>query len=96
MGADTTMSKAGRASAGKLAMRWTVRVIKLLALVFVLAHAYALAMKWAPVPGSILMMQRTLAGEDFRRAIVPLEDISPKLVTALIAWCVRAYAWVNI
>ena len=37
MGADTTMSKAGRASAGKLAMRWTVRVIKLLALVFVLA-----------------------------------------------------------
>ena len=85
MGADTTMSKAGRASAGKLAMRWTVRVIKLLALVFVLAHAYALAMKWAPVPGSILMMQRTLAGEDFRRAIVPLEDISPKLVTALIA-----------
>ena len=79
------MSKAGRASAGKLAMRWTVRVIKLLALVFVLAHAYALAMKWAPVPGSILMMQRTLAGEDFRRAIVPLEDISPKLVTALIA-----------
>ncbi|WP_084395790.1 monofunctional biosynthetic peptidoglycan transglycosylase [Henriciella aquimarina] len=66
-------------------LRWAVRIVKLLALVFVVAHIYALALKWVPVPGSILMTQRTLAGEDFRRSIVPLEDISPNLVTAVIA-----------
>ena len=85
MGADTTLERQERPSAGRIALRWLVRIFKLLALVFVLVHVYALALKWVPVPGSILMMQRTLGGEDFRRAIVPLERISPHLVTAVIA-----------
>ena len=85
MGAEGTLEQAETRRRGHPVLRWMLRIVKLLALVFVLVHVYALALKWAPVPGSILMMQRTLGGEDFRRAIVPLENISPHLVTAVIA-----------
>lgn len=64
---------------------WLGRILKILLALFVLVHVYALALKWVPVPGTILMMQRTLGGEDFRRVIVPLEEISPNLVHAVIA-----------
>ncbi|WP_139792404.1 monofunctional biosynthetic peptidoglycan transglycosylase [Henriciella litoralis] len=60
-------------------------VVKVLAAVFVLANVYALALKWVPVPGTILMAQRAIEGEHVRRVIVPLEEISPHLVTAVIA-----------
>ncbi|WP_300394689.1 monofunctional biosynthetic peptidoglycan transglycosylase [Henriciella sp.] len=85
MGADTTLERQEKPSARSLVLRWAVRLTKLLALLFVLAHLYAIALKWVPVPGSILMMERTLGGEDFRRAVVPLDRISPHLVTAVIA-----------
>ncbi|WP_300380510.1 monofunctional biosynthetic peptidoglycan transglycosylase [Henriciella sp.] len=62
-----------------------MRILKGLIAILILMHVYALALKWVPVPGSILMMQRTIEGEHFRRAIVPLEEISPNLVTAVIA-----------
>lgn len=85
MGADTTLERETKPSAGRIALRWIGRIIKLLAVFFVLVHVYALALKWVPVPGSLTMMQRTLGGEDFRRAIEPLDNISPHLVTAVIA-----------
>ncbi len=64
---------------------WLVRALKLLLALFVLVHLYALSLKWMPVPATILMAQRTLEGEDFRRVIVPLEEMSPNLVLAVIA-----------
>jgi monofunctional biosynthetic peptidoglycan transglycosylase len=65
--------------------RGLILVFKVLLVLFVLVHLYALSLRWVPVPGTILMIQRTLSGEDFRRVIVPLEEISPHLVTAVIA-----------
>lgn len=48
-------------------------------------HLYAVVLKWAPVPGTILMIDRGFAGEDVRRDGQRLEKISPHLVRAVIA-----------
>lgn len=48
-------------------------------------HLYALALIALPVPGTILMVQRAAEGETVRRDAVPLSQISPHLVTAVIA-----------
>lgn len=53
--------------------------------VFIGFHLYALALKIIPVPGTILMVQRAIAGEDIKRNWTKLEDISPYLVSAVIA-----------
>ena len=81
MAKDTGMSQSSRGPV----LRWTLRILKILAALFVLVHLYTLALKWAPVPGTILMGQRIVEGENFRRVIVPLEEISPNLVYAVIA-----------
>lgn len=52
---------------------------------FLLFHLYALILRFAPVPGTILMSQRAMQGEDVRRDWVPLDRISPRLVYAVIA-----------
>ncbi|WP_370372311.1 monofunctional biosynthetic peptidoglycan transglycosylase, partial [Henriciella pelagia] len=69
----------------RFVLRWVWRLIKIALLIFVLAHVYAISLKWVPVPGSITMMERTLGGHEFRRIIMPLDRISPHLVTAVIA-----------
>ena len=69
------------------ALKWTARI---LAGLFVAFHLYALALIWLPVPGTILMMQRALQGHDVRRDAVPLSDISPHLVRAVIAHRARS------
>ena len=42
---------------------WLGRLVKLLAGLFVAFHAYALLLKFVPVPGTILMAQRAIGGE---------------------------------
>ncbi len=79
------MAKAGASDEKKRGRSW----IKL-GLLFVFGfvggvHLYAVALKWAPVPGTVLMVQRGVAGEDVRRAGRGLDDISPHLVRAVIA-----------
>lgn len=69
----------------RFVLRWVWRLIKIALLIFVLAHVYAISLKWVPVPGSITMMERTLGGHEFRRIIMPIDRISPHLVTAVIA-----------
>ncbi|MEH6488492.1 monofunctional biosynthetic peptidoglycan transglycosylase [Hyphomonas oceanitis] len=64
---------------------WLGRLVKLIAGLFVAFHVYALLLKFVPVPGTILMAQRAIGGESLRRDITPLEDISPYLVSAVIA-----------
>ena len=63
-------------------LTWAVRI---LAGLFVAFHLYALALIWLPIPGTVLMMQRAVEGEDVRRNAVPLAEISPHLVRAVIA-----------
>lgn len=51
---------------------------------FLAIHVYALALKIVPVPGTVLMMQRAIGGEEIQRKWTPLEDISPYIVDAVI------------
>ena len=64
---------------------WIGRVFWGLVTVFVGIHIYALALKFIPVPGTILMAQRAMGGEDIKRNWTRLEDFSPFLVSAVIA-----------
>ncbi|MFN4183811.1 MAG: monofunctional biosynthetic peptidoglycan transglycosylase [Hyphomonas sp.] len=52
---------------------------------FILFHLYALILRFAPIPGTILMTQRAMQGEDVQRDWVSLDNISPRLVYAVIA-----------
>ncbi|MEZ5946517.1 MAG: monofunctional biosynthetic peptidoglycan transglycosylase [Hyphomonas sp.] len=52
---------------------------------FVGVHLYALGLKVMPVPGTVLMVQRSFEDENLRRQMVSIEDISPHLVRAVIA-----------
>lgn len=52
--------------------------------IFLGFHVYAFALKFVPVPGTVLMMQRAMGGEDIRRKWTPLEDMSPFIVDAVI------------
>jgi monofunctional biosynthetic peptidoglycan transglycosylase len=71
--------------AAPLWRRILVRIIQAGIAVFLLFHVYALLLKLMPAPGTILMTQRGLAGEDVRRDWVGLDKISPNLVFAVIA-----------
>lgn len=53
--------------------------------VFVLFHLYALILRFAPNPGTLLMTQRAMQGQDVERDWVSLDKISPRLVYAVIA-----------
>ncbi|MEQ9437151.1 monofunctional biosynthetic peptidoglycan transglycosylase [Hyphomonas sp.] len=64
---------------------WLGRLVKLIAGLFVAVHLYAAALIFLPVPGTILMVQRAAGGETIRRNLTPLEDMSPHLVSAVIA-----------
>jgi monofunctional biosynthetic peptidoglycan transglycosylase len=46
-------------------------------------HLYAIALRVLPVPGTVLMVQRALAGETIRKDWTPLKDISPHLPRAI-------------
>ena len=63
-------------------LTWAVR---LLAGLFVAFHIYALTLIWLPIPGTVLMMQRAAEGKTVRRDAVPLAEISPHMVRAVIA-----------
>ena len=61
------------------------RGFKALLILFTVINFYAIALKFIPSPGSILMIQRGISGEDVRRNWTPLKEISPHLVHAVIA-----------
>ena len=53
--------------------------------VFALFHIYALVLKVAPAPGTILMVQRSGEGQHVQQDWVSLDKISPNLVLAVIS-----------
>lgn len=68
----------------KTSKKWVKRVLWICAALITLPHIYALILKFAPVPGTILMKQRANAGETIKQDWVDIEDISPDLVYAVI------------
>ena len=50
----------------------------------VIVHLYALALRFVPAPGTVLMAQRALAGEAIRKDWTRIEDISPHLPRAIL------------
>lgn len=60
------------------------RLLSLCLALGLVPHIYAVALKFTPVPGTILMLQRANAGETIKKDWVDLEDISPNLVYAVI------------
>jgi monofunctional biosynthetic peptidoglycan transglycosylase len=65
--------------------RILVRLVQAGLTIFLLFHVYALLLKFLPAPGTILMTQRGMQGEDVRRDWTSLDKISPNLVLAVIS-----------
>jgi len=63
---------------------WFRRVLKGILWVTIILHLYALALRFVPVPGTILMTQRAIAGETIRKDWTALENISPHLPRAVL------------
>ncbi len=62
-----------------------VRLVQAGLAIFLLFHVYALLLKFVGPPGTILMTQRGMQGEDVRRDWTSLDKISPNLVLAVIS-----------
>ncbi len=62
-----------------------VRLVQAGIVLFLLFHLYALLLRFMPAPGTILMTQRGMQGEDVRRDWTSLDNISPHLVLAVIS-----------
>ena len=71
-----------RRSRWKRALKW---VLLLLFGIFASAHLYALILIWSPPPATFLMAERAIGGQAIYKRWVPLEEISPHLVVAVIA-----------
>jgi monofunctional biosynthetic peptidoglycan transglycosylase len=83
---DTGKASATRAKREvPLWRRILVRLVQAGLTIFLLFHVYALLLKFLPAPGTILMTQRGMQGEDVRRDWTSLDKISPNLVLAVIS-----------
>ncbi len=60
--------------------RLMLLVFDVLLVVFFVTLLYAALLRVMPVPGTVLMVERAIAGENVRRMPVPLAKISP-------IWC---------
>jgi len=63
---------------------WFRRVFHGVLWAVVIVHLYALALRVVPVPGTVLMVQRAMAGETLRKDWTRIEDISPHLPRAIL------------
>jgi len=63
---------------------WLRRVFEAALWAVVIVHLYALALRVLPVPGTILMVQRAIAGEAIQKDWTRIEDISPHLPRAIL------------
>jgi len=65
--------------------RWIWRFAKFIGGLIVSVHLYALILFFAPVPGTLNMAGRVVQGTDVYYSWIPIEEISPHLVRAVIA-----------
>lgn len=66
-------------------LRWSGRLMWAGGLIFLIVHLYALVLILTPAPITATMTSRAVQGEQLRRVLTPIEDISPHLVRAVIA-----------
>jgi monofunctional glycosyltransferase len=64
---------------------WVKRIGYVLAVMMLLCVSWVIIYRFVPIPGTFLMAQRAIEGDDTRRNIVGLDDISPNLVRSVIA-----------
>lgn len=64
---------------------WLGHVFRAGLLIFLVLNLYAVALRFIPVPTTILMVQRGLSGKDVQRDWTRLQDISPYMVQAVMA-----------
>lgn len=64
---------------------WLGHFVRAALLIFLAINLYAIALRYVPVPSTLLMVQRGLGGDDVRRDWTKLEDISPYMVQAVMA-----------
>lgn len=64
---------------------WRKRALQVLALMVALPILWVILYRFVPIPGTFLMAQRAIEGDDTRRNMVSLNQISPNLVRAVIA-----------
>ena len=62
---------------------WLGNIVRAGLLVFLGIHLYAVALRFIPVPTTILMFQRGLSGEDIKREWTRLDNISPYMIEAV-------------
>ncbi len=63
--------------------RHLIRLLKIGLGLVLLIHIYALALRFVPVPGTLLMIQRSLSGQSIQKDWTRLEDMSPFLAYAV-------------
>lgn len=59
--------------------------VRVLLIAFLIVHVYVLSLRVLPSAGSLLMVQRTLQGQDVKRDWKPIHKVSPHLIRAVIA-----------
>jgi monofunctional biosynthetic peptidoglycan transglycosylase len=64
---------------------WVRRLIQGLIILILAPMILAIAYRFVPIPGTILMVERAFQGKDVRRNPVSLDQISPNLVRSVIA-----------
>ena len=80
---DTELESQMAPSRAKI-LTWIQRSAKIGLGIILAVHVYGLLLRFVPVPGTFLMAQRAMEGEDVRRDWTRIEDISPYLIFAII------------
>jgi monofunctional glycosyltransferase len=77
--------KRPRQSSFKTKKSWGNRILKVLLALVLIPVIWVIIYRFVPVPGTFLMVQRAIEGDDTRRNRVGLDQISPNLVRSVIA-----------
>ena len=77
--------KRPRKSSFKAKSGWGKRTLQILLALILIPIIWVIIYRFAPIPGTFLMAQRAIEGDDTRRNMVSLDQISPYLVRSVIA-----------
>lgn len=77
--------KRARRSSFRSPSKWGKRIFYFLTTLVLIPVLWVVIYRFIPIPGTFLMAQRAIEGDDTRRNSVGLADISPNLVRAVIA-----------
>ncbi len=77
--------KRARKSSFKAKTNWGKRALQLLLALTLIPVILVIIYRFVPIPGTFLMAQRAIEGDDTKRNMVGLDQISPYLVRSVIA-----------